>query len=114
MKRPFGMRKAPFFLLIAVPAIFLLSFVVMYLWNNVLVSVTPVKPVTFWQALGIFLLAKILFGFGGGGRGKRWNSDMKEKWNTMTPEEKEKFRQNWKDRCSNWRRPSQTETNIAE
>jgi hypothetical protein len=115
MKRPFGMRKAPFFFLIAIPAILLLGLVVMYLWNNVLVNITPVKPVNFWQALGIFVLSKLLFGgFGGGGRGRGWNRDMKEKWNTMAPEEKEKFKQDWKNRCRGWRRPAQTETNIVE
>lgn len=113
MKRPFGMRKAPFFFMIAIPAIFLLGLLVMFLWNNVLVDVTPVKPVTFWQALGIFLLAKILFGFGGG-KGRRWNNDMREKWITMSPEEREKFKQTWKDRCSRWGRTSAPETKTVD
>ena len=115
MKRPFGIRKAPFIFLIAIPAIFLLGLLVMYLWNNVLVAVTDVKPVSFWQALGIFLLAKILFGFGGGGRNRgAWSNGMKEKWKTMTPEEKEKFKQDWRNRCGTWRSSSSTEATIVE
>ena len=39
---------------------FIFGFVVMYLWNNVLVQVTGVKPITFMQAFGIIILCKIL------------------------------------------------------
>ncbi len=42
----------------------------MALWNNILVDVLHVGAITFWQALGIFTLAKILFGGSPGGRGK--------------------------------------------
>ncbi len=46
------------------------TFIVMLLWNKVLASVTAVRKVTYFQAFGILLLAKILFGgFGGGHHG---------------------------------------------
>jgi hypothetical protein len=32
------------------------------LWNGVLTEVVGVKTVTYWQALGILVLARILFG----------------------------------------------------
>ena len=38
------------------------SFIVMALWNNILVPVLHVSIIDFWQALGIFALSKILFG----------------------------------------------------
>ena len=102
-----------------------LSFAVMALWNNILVSVLHVGAITFWQALGIFGLAKILFGgfpgprgrWGGGGPG-RWKQHMgegmKEKWMNMTPEEREKFKQDWKTRCGGWKRSSAEQSKAAE
>ena len=77
--------------------------VVMLLWNNVLSVVLNISQVTFWQAAGILLLSKILFGgFGRGGWGKDkrdFRMKMKEKWSNMSPEERERFKQQWKDRC---------------
>jgi Ca2+/H+ antiporter, TMEM165/GDT1 family len=99
-----------------------LSFAVMALWNNILVPVLHVSVIGFWQALGIFGLAKILFGGfpGGGGWGGRgrhgWKQNMggmKEKWMNMTPEEREKFKHEWRDRCSRWGRPKTTENSSA-
>ena len=58
------------FICFAPIAIFLFGILVMWLWNNALVPVLHVSTVTFWQGLGILVLAKILFGsFGGGRRG---------------------------------------------
>ena len=58
------------------------------LWNWLLPPLLGAHTVTFWQALGILALSRILFGgFGGGGRhsgGKRWGR--------MTPEERERLR----------------------
>ncbi|RYZ93657.1 MAG: hypothetical protein EOP47_29400, partial [Sphingobacteriaceae bacterium] len=51
----------------------LISFVVMQLWNCLLPAILGVSAITFWQAMGIFILCKILFGFGKGGRcGPPW------------------------------------------
>ena len=89
------------FFIVAVAAF---SFVVMGLWNAILPEILGVKPISFIQALGILLLSKILFGgfhgkrFGGNG-GPMWNRGMKEKWNAMTPEEREKFKSEWRNRC---------------
>lgn len=72
-----------------------ISFVVMTLWNNLLPEILHVGVITFWQAMGIFVLCKILFGFGkGGGPGKgAWmRHRMEEKFKNMSPEEREKFR----------------------
>ena len=84
--------------------------IVMALWNAILPAVLGVKAITFVQALGILLLSKILFGgFGNrggwkGGGGPDWKSKIKEKFGSMTPEEREKFKAEWKNRCSGgWR-----------
>ena len=89
-----------------IAAIVLLSAIVMGLWNAILPEVLGVKVITFWQALGMLVLSKILFGgfrgwFRGQGKG-RW-MEMQQKLASMSPEEKEKFKATWKDRCATWK-----------
>ncbi len=72
------------------------GFVVESLWNALIPPIFGWHTITFWQALGLLLLSKILFGgfhrHGSGGR-DRWKQRMKDRWEKMTPEEREKFRQ---------------------
>jgi Ca2+/H+ antiporter, TMEM165/GDT1 family len=105
MKRGFWARRILFFILIAALAIFVFGSVVMLLWNNILAPVLNISTITFVQALGILVLSKILFGGFRGGWGPRrhyWKQRMTQKWNNMTPEEKEKFKQEWQKRCGGW------------
>jgi hypothetical protein len=87
--------------LIALVAITVLSFLVMTLWNWLAPSVLGLHTITFWQALGILVLSKILFGGfrGRPGAGGHWRRRMNERWQHMTPEEREKFRQGVFSRC---------------
>ena len=88
----------------------LISFIVMTLWNDLLPGILHVGTITFWQALGIFILSKILFGFGKGGH-NRWGHGgnpwmrrkMEERFKNMTPDEKEKFKAKWDQRCGHGR-----------
>jgi hypothetical protein len=86
----------------------LLSVVLMTLWNW-LRPVFGWQLITFWQALGILILSKILFG---GFRGRPgpplyWRHRMMERWAQMTPEEREKLRQSIRRSCSFWGQPSE-------
>lgn len=118
MKRRFWLRKGILFFVFFVAAIFLFSFAVMGLWNAFLPSVIGVKAINFTQALGILLLSKILFGGmpgGWGGRHRRgqW-MDMQEKFTSMTPEEKEKFKAEWRNRCGGrWSRMDRVSTETT-
>src|SRR5260370_6668469 len=71
------------------------GFIVKGLWNVLVPPIFGWHTITFWQALGLLLLSKILFGgfhrHGGGGR-DHWKQRMKDRWEEMTPEEREKFR----------------------
>ena len=109
MKR-FWIKKGLMIAAFVIAAMLLFGFVVMGLWNAILPAVLGVKTISFVQALGILLLSKILFGGcgprGGGwrGRGHEWKMKMQEKFGNMTPEEREKFKAEWKNRCGGrWR-----------
>jgi hypothetical protein len=83
-----------------------LGFLTMSLWNWLVPVLFHGPVITFWQAIGLFILSKLLFG-GFKGKGGRWGGNsprhqywrkrMEERMATMTEEEKEKFR----NRC-NW------------
>lgn len=111
--KKFWIKKGLMFLTFFTAAILLFGFIVMSLWNAILPAVLGVKAISFIQALGILLLSKILFG-GFGGRGWRggpaWKQKMKQRFDNMTPEEKEKFKAEWKNRCGGrWGRHEKTD-----
>ena len=102
MKEIFYKGRFVFFPIIGAALLSLVSYVVMILWNNLLPEILNVNAITFWQAMGIFILSKILFGFGkGGGRmGGGWKRQrMAEKFKQMTPEQQEQF----KEKMRHWR-----------
>jgi hypothetical protein len=75
--------------------------VVMHLWNWLLPTLYGWRLLTFWQAVGLLALCRILFGgLGGHGhRGSRFRGrHMGGRWEKMTPEEREKFRQGMRGR----------------
>ncbi|MGB9121418.1 MAG: hypothetical protein WCE73_12420, partial [Candidatus Angelobacter sp.] len=103
-----GKRKLFWIIPAAIAGIALFIFVggeiVMRLWNWLLPSLFGWRQLTFWQAVGILALCRILFG-SHGFRGTRSNmrrrmqERMAERWEHMTPEERERMRQNWRGRC---------------
>jgi hypothetical protein len=96
----FSVRRVAGFIVLAIAGVFLFGNIVMLLWNALLPVLFHFPIISFWQALGLLLLAKILFGnFRGGGRGGHWKNRMEQKWMSMTPEEKERFKQDWGNRC---------------
>ncbi len=87
--------------ILVVALFFALGFVVMALWNWLMPSIFGLHTITYWQAYGLLILSKILFGGlrGGGGRCGKGRRDYRaERWEKMTPEEREKFRQSWRGR----------------
>ena len=70
------------------------------LWNWLLPPLFGWRQITFWQALGLLALCRILFGgYGGRGVRSRVRRRMAERWERMTPEERERFRQGMRGRC---------------
>lgn len=74
--------------------------IVLQLWNWLLPPLFGWPRITFWQALGLLVLCRILFG-GSGMRGSgrsNWRRRMEERCENMTPEERERFRQRMRER----------------
>lgn len=80
--------------------------VVLSLWNWLMPALFGWRVVTFWQALGLLALCRILFGSWGGHGGhrshfrRRMDEKWQSRWEKMTPEEREKFREGMRSRCS--------------
>jgi len=74
---------------------------VMHLWNWLLPTLFGFRQITFWQAVGLLALCRILFGGLGvrGGHRPHFRRRMAERWERMTPEEREKFRSGIRGRC---------------
>jgi hypothetical protein len=83
-------------LALAVTAVF--SVVVMLLWNLLMPEIFGLASINFWQALGLLVLCRLLFGGFGGkfwGMGMRHHHNLlREKWSSMTPEERKEFVKN--------------------
>ncbi|MDB5281354.1 MAG: hypothetical protein JWO06_429 [Bacteroidota bacterium] len=88
-------------LAIVVLAFFAFGYVTEQLWNWLMPDLFNLKPIDFKMAIGLVVLSKILFGGmrmrGGGhwGRGRMW----KAKWESMDPEERDKFKTQFAERC---------------
>lgn len=101
------MRNRKWIFFVAPPAavlfVTLCGYIIKALWNWLLPALfTGAHLITFWQAIGLLLLCRILFGsWGGGHKGSR-HRRRKEQWESMTPEEREKFRENMRGRCGNF------------
>ena len=93
-----------FFAPLAILAIFVFTFVggevVKLLWNWLLPPLFGFRQVSFWQALGVLVLCRILFGGSGWHRsgGYNFRQRMKDRCERMTPEERERFRQRMQER----------------
>ena len=74
---------------------FLGGTVVRELWNWLLPSLFGWPRIHFWQAIGLLALCRLLFGGFGmhGSYGPRARRRIIERWEAMTPEERERFRQ---------------------
>ena len=89
------MKLAAFALPAAVVFLAAIGFVVMSLWNELAPELFGLKPITYWHAVGLLILTRMLFGGfrGAAGRGGHWRHRVMERVEQMTPEEREKLRQ---------------------
>jgi len=110
MNRKFNRgKKFMFFFPVALLIAAVLGYVVMSLWNWILPEVAHAGKLNYWQAIGLLVLCRILFGNfkkGGGhdgGAGFRERArGMRAKWDSMNEEERIKFKEEYKRRCGGW------------
>jgi hypothetical protein len=92
----------------AILFILLFGLLTMFLWNWLIPSIFNGPRLSFLQALGLLLLAKMLFSswgprrrFGNGGGVASWKHRYYEKLSSMSAEERERFKSRMKDKwCS--------------
>ena len=75
---------------------------VQHLWNWLMPAIFGLHMITYWQSLGLLGLSWLLFGgpkLLPGGRGGHWRHRMRERWEQMTPEEREKFSAGMRHGC---------------
>ena len=88
------------------------GFGVMYLWNWLMPVLFGLPVIEFWQAIGLVILGKLLFGgfhrghcgcgrYGGHWRG-HWKSRFERKLAGMSPEERAKYKKGFYERCGWW------------
>ena len=90
------------FLVVAIIAVFLGGALLMVLWNHLVPPIFGWHAIRFRQAIGLLVLSRLLFGrpgFGGRWGGMQWRRRMGQRWEQMTPEEREHFRAAMRERC---------------
>ena len=102
-----AMEKGKWILKCVVAGIFFLllaGLVTMLLWNWLVPVIFNGPEIRFWEALGLLLLTRILFGTWGRGGcrsgGHSWKHRYAEKLAAMSPEARERFKSRMKEK---WR-----------
>ena len=104
MKKGIWVGKILMMVVIGIAIAFGFAMGTMYLWNWLIPALFAGPVITFWQTVGLLALCKILFGgFGKGGHwgrhhGGPWRPYWKEKLNTMSPVDRERFKQKMKEK----------------
>jgi hypothetical protein len=92
------------------------GFFTMYLWNWLMPVLFHLPEITFWQTIGLMILSRLLIGgFGGHGHGRghhHCRRQMHEKWENMTPEEREQFKEHIHMHRPPWMRHNQMEGKV--
>jgi hypothetical protein len=113
-------KKLIFIAPLAILGMLLLIFIggelVRLLWNWLLPTLFGWRLITFWQALALLALCRILFGgFGRHSSGRsNYRHRMAERWAHMTPEDRERVRQSWRGRWGFCPPPSDNQSNSNE
>jgi hypothetical protein len=98
--RIFWVSRIIKFAVFLVAACAAVGYIVMRLWNWLVPVLFGGPVVSFAQALGLFILGRLLFGRfgGGGGRRRGWGGRLRG-WRRLSVEEREKLRETMSRRC---------------
>ena len=98
------MRKIRFvglrFVLFGIMWVGIMGLITVVLWNALIPAILGFRPITFWQALGLLLLSRVLLGrFGGWGPRMR-KARFVRRWTDLTSDERDRFRRAMGARCA--------------
>lgn len=108
MNRHFCRGRNCFMIPVMIVGLFAISGVVTLLWNWIIPSISTLTTLTYWQAMGLFVLCRILFGgfrFGfrkhhqGFHKHLAKHAPFKDRFMEMNDEERQQFKNQWKQRC---------------
>ena len=110
------------FLVMIVAMIALFAYAVMALWNWLIPEIFSGPTINWVQSLGLLVLTKILFwaprsmhyGKGGHWKHRHWKRKFEEKMAGMTPEEREKYKQHFRQRCGWYGEEEDTKAEAAD
>jgi Ca2+/H+ antiporter, TMEM165/GDT1 family len=87
--------RAPRIAVFGLLALTVFGFVTMGLWNWLMPALVGLTRIGFWQALGLVVLSRVLFGglHHHGWHQHHWRKRLLARWEQMTPEEREKLRE---------------------
>ncbi|MBI2417900.1 MAG: hypothetical protein HYV28_08355 [Ignavibacteriales bacterium] len=98
--RKFSGKKIALIPVFVIGGIALFGYIVMLLWNALMPAIFNLASISFWQALGLLVLSKILFGgFSGHHKHSGRRHFSQKDWNSLSDEEREKIRTGWRRYC---------------
>ena len=80
-------------------AVAVVSWVVMLLWNALVPDLFGGPPLRYLQAAGLLVLSRILFGGLRGHHGRWRHRGWHQRWESLTPEERERLREKYGRHC---------------
>jgi len=94
--------------------VLLFGWVTMSLWNWLVPALFNGPVLTYWQAMGLLVLSKILLGgFGGHKGGHRggmyWKRHYYKRFSSMSPEERERFKERMREKWCYREKPASGE-----
>ena len=100
MKRKFHwVLKGAAFAALTLAGLAVLSGVVMLLWNALLPSLFGAPSLRYLQAAGLLVLSRVLLGGLRGRHGPWRHRRWRERWESLTPEERERLRDKYARHC---------------
>lgn len=92
---------------LAIVGFLLFVYAFQYIWNITIPEIFGLRSLSYFQALCLLIISRILFGgFGfrwaNSGKNKFWKERVKMKMQNMTPEEREEFKRKLSQKCKEW------------
>jgi hypothetical protein len=101
------MKRKPIYALLYLAILLALSGMLLFLWNILIPRTFHLPSLDYWQALGLLILCRVLFGglyffpWRGGWQDDNRQHVLKDKLANMTENERAAFKEEWRKRSKN-------------